>query len=154
MDDTTKAPADAPAEEAVENNPLAEINRQKAGFTELRMKATAMALKGIKSLRHLDKVSKGRGTPTLNEIAQLFAALESQIQGGIEELNLGIQVLTQAFFQSNVQSDAVLRVLREKGVVSEDEFRAAVGTIIDEQRAAVKEKESDTLEDAVDQLKG
>ena len=145
---------EATAETAVENNPATEINRARAGFTEMRMKAAGLALKGIKSLRHLEKVSKGRGTPSLNELTALFAALEGQIQASIEENQLSLQVLTRAFFQGNVQSDAVLRVLREKGVVSEEDFRAAVDTILDEQRAAAEEAKQESIDGAVNQLKG
>jgi hypothetical protein len=153
MTDESQTP-EAPAEEAVENNPTGEINRQRAAFTEMRMKATGMALKGLKALRHLEKVSKGRGTPSLHELTELFASLEAQIQASIEEQQLALQVLTRAFFQGNVQSDAILKMLRDKGVVSEEDFRAAVDTILSEQRAAVAEKDDATIEKSVNQLKG
>jgi hypothetical protein len=102
----------------------------------------------------LEKVSKGAGNASLHELTALFAALESQIQALCEEQQLSLQVLTRAFFQGNVQSDAVLKVLREKGVVSEEEFRAAVDTIISEQRAIQEAAAGNAIQDSVDQLKG
>lgn len=136
----------------VENDPTHEIARQRAASVQARIKAEAIYTQKIQELRKLEKISKGAGKPTLAEFIGLYAAIGAAHTAFVQEVQGTIKALTQAIFQGNMQSDAVLKVLIAKEVVSEEDIKAAVDTIIEEQKAIAEEQKSAALKGAFDEL--
>ncbi len=140
-------------EAEVQSNPMEEINRQRGEISVLRAKAEAKIMEGVVALQKLNKISKGAGKPTLLEFINLFAAMGAAINATAQEGQLSARVLTTAAFQHNIQSEAILSILKDKGIVEASEFEAAIDTIVAEQRAAAEKRKQETIQASIDQVK-
>lgn len=141
------------AEPEVQSNPMEEISTKRGEISVLRAKAEAKIMEGVRGLQKLNQISKGAGKPTLIEFINLFAAMGAAINATAQEGQLSSRILTTSAFQVNIQCEALLKVLQDKGLVEEGEFSAAIDTIVAEQRAAAEEQKKETLKAAVDQVK-
>ncbi len=140
-------------EAEVQSNPMEEINKQRGEISVLRAKAEAKIMEGVKGLQKLNVISKGAGKPTLLEFINLFASMGAAVNATAQEGQLSARVLTTAAFQHNIQSEAILSILKAKGIVEESEFEAAIDTIVAEQRAAAEKRKKETLQASIDQVK-
>lgn len=148
---TAEKSKDEPSE--VISNPMEEIQKQRSKYSMMRINAEAEVMKGVKGLQKLNQISKGAGKPTLHEFIKLFSALGGATSATAQEGQLATQVLTGTAYQQGIQAEAILRILRDKGIVTEEEFAAQVDTIVSEQRAAAEKRKKETIQASIDQVK-
>ena len=149
MNDDVAAPDEVKSQKS---NPLQILSETRAREGAEKNAALNGLKARITALRHLDKISKGAGKPSIDELASALSAAYAAIIAQSTELQMTQSLITSTLLQSNIRNDAVLSVLQEKGIVTEEDVRAAQDTILMKHREAAALQREAMLKESVSQL--
>lgn len=151
MEEETKVP-DAPVEGKTEGQAApSQQPQQVVDWVAVREEAERQTARGIKSLQHLLKVSKGAGKPSLHELVVLFTALGMYVNTLPKEMMEVGKILSSMILQASLRLDTLITLLIEKGLFTKEEFQERGATIVKEQRDAIESARAEQLKKAVDQ---
>lgn len=124
----------------------------KLDYTALRTAAERKFTERLRGLHHLVKVSKGKGTPTLQEITEMHSAASALFKAQQLEVQELSRTLTTLLVNVSLRVDAIIHILKEKEIVSGDDgLKEALNTILQSQRAQVEEAKQKMLEASMKQ---
>ena len=122
-------------------------------WSAIRDGAFAKVATRVRALQNLEKVSKGRGTPSLNEQVEMFTAIATCLAALPREIQQRFDGLMTVLVNFSVRMDALVALMEEKGVLEKGALATKMTTIIDEQKALLKKQKEDALAKSVEQTK-
>lgn len=120
-------------------------------WSAIRDAAFAKVTTRVRALQNLEKISKD-GKPSLYELNELFTAMATCLAAIPREAQKQGEVLYTMLVNFSLRLDALFSILEEKGVVEKGALQAKMTTILDEQKALIKQKKEDALAKSVEQV--
>jgi len=126
---------------------------QRIDWSAVRDSAYAAVAARVRDLQNLEKVSKGKGVPSLHETADFARAVATVLACLPRESQKMGETLTTLWVQLSLRVDAVISLLDEKGLLEKSAIQAKMTTIIDEQKALLQKRQEEALAKSVEQVK-
>jgi hypothetical protein len=127
--------------------------KQQFDWSAIRDAAFAKVTTRVRALQNLEKISKGAGKPSLNELTDLFTGIATCLAALPREQQKQGEVLYTMLVNFSLRLDAIFAILEEKAIVGKDELQAKMTTILDEQKALIRQRKEDALAKSVEQTK-
>jgi len=126
---------------------------QRIEWAAVRESAYATVAARVRDLQNLEKVSKGRGVPSLHELVELARSVATVLVAIPKETQRMGESLATLWVQMSLRLEAVISVLEEKGLVEKGAIQAKMSTILEDQKAIHQKKQGETLEKSLEQVK-
>lgn len=125
---------------------------QRIEWAAVRESAYATVAARVRDLQNLEKVSKGKGVPSLHELTELARSVATVLVALPKETQRMGESLATLWVQMSLRLEAVISVLEEKGLVEKGAIQAKMSTILEEQKAIHQRQQEETLEKSIKQV--